>query len=445
MNQTFVELGECITQYRNEIWVDDSQKYGQITVSSTGKISHRGTKNGSTIGRKRQFVLDLKTHPNTLTFTRQGVYDGAIGFAPPDTDGCIATENMPMFSLKDGINREFIEQLLISAIFKNEIKKLAPKGAAQKSIHERELLKVKIPLPHLKTQDTITDLVRNQREIMNGLEYEITHQQTLIGKLKQAILQEAIQGKLTEDWRADHPDVEPASYLLQRIQAEKARLIAEKKIRKEKPLPQITPEEIPFEIPTGWEWCRLGSIARHSLGKMLDRGKNKGTPKPYLRNLNVQWFRVVLSDLHEMPFEDHEVEKYSVLKGDIVICEGGYPGQAAIWGYDEPIMFQKALHRVRFFENGYEPTLFVQYLKLADGAGFLKDYFTGSGIKHFTGYALRQFVVPLPPLAEQAAIVERVEVLMTTCLALEAETEQSRTHAAHLLQAVLKEAFAPAS
>jgi type I restriction enzyme S subunit len=263
--------------------------------------------------------------------------------------------------------------------------------------------------------------------------------------LQQLILTLAIRGDLTADWRAAHPDVEPASQLLHRIQAEKARLIAAKKLRPEKPLPKITPAEIPFDIPKGWEWCRLGAIARHSLGKMLDHGKNKGTPKPYLRNLNVQWFRLVLSDLKEMRFEDHEIEKYSVQKGDIVICEGGYPGQAAIWEDDEPIMFQKALHRVRFLAQGYEPVLFVQYLKFADAAGFLKGYYTGSGIKHFTGDALHSFVLPLPPLAEQAAIVERVEALMTTCRALEAEIEHARTHAAHLLQAVLKEAFAPAS
>ena len=282
-------------------------------------------------------------------------------------------------------------------------------------------------------------------DAFENLESESAHQQSLLAKLKQAILQEAIEGKLTADWRAAHPDVEPACQLLHRIQAEKARLIAAKKLRPEKPLPKINPEEIPFKIPKGWEWCRLGSIARHSLGKMLDHGKNKGTPKPYLRNLNVQWFRLVLSDVKEMRFEDREIEKYSVEKGDIVICEGGYPGQAAIWEHDEPIMFQKALHRVRFLTQCYAPILFVQYLKFADEAGFLKNYFTGSGIKHFTGDALHSFVLPFPPLAEQAAIVARVEALMASCRALETEIEHSRTHAAHLLQAVLKEAFAPAS
>ena len=252
MNNRCVTLGSCLRQYRDEIWVDDTKDYGQITVSSTGTISHRGTKSGGAIGRKRQFVVNLKTHPNTLIFTRQGIYDGAIGFAPLNTDGCIATENMPLFSLKPGISREYFEQLLLSPIFKSEVKKLAPKGAAQKSIHERELLDVSIPLPSLESQIAIAKAVAKKRQIVGSLKNEIAHQQSLLAKLKQAILQEAIQGKLTADWRAAHSDVEPASQLLHRIQAEKARLIAAKKLRPEKPLPKITPAEIPFEIPKGW-------------------------------------------------------------------------------------------------------------------------------------------------------------------------------------------------
>lgn len=82
----------------------------------------------------------------------------------------------------------------------------------------------------------------------------------LLKSVKQAILQQAIQGKLTEDWRKQNPNIEPASELLKRIKAEKEKLIKEKKLRKERPLPPITQEEIPFELPDDWVWCRLGEI-----------------------------------------------------------------------------------------------------------------------------------------------------------------------------------------
>jgi len=100
----------------------------------------------------------------------------------------------------------------------------------------------------------------------------------------------------------------------------------------------------------GWQRKRVADLAQHSLGKMLDKAKNRGEPRPYLRNLNVRWFDFDLTDVLEMRFLPSEVERYTVRKGDVVVCEGGYPGRAAIWERDEPIFFQKALHRVRFHQ-----------------------------------------------------------------------------------------------
>lgn len=95
---------------------------------------------------------------------------------------------------------------------------------------------------------------------------EITHQQSLLKKLRQSILQDAISGKLTEKWQRENSDVEPATELLARIKAEKERLVKEKKIKKQKQLPLITEAEIPFELPKGWAWCRLGDISEVKVG-----------------------------------------------------------------------------------------------------------------------------------------------------------------------------------
>ena len=123
----------------------------------------------------------------------------------------------------------------------------------------------------------------------------------------------------------------------------------------------------------GWTTSRIADIAQHSLGKMLDKAKNRGDLKPYLRNLNVRWFGFDLSDVQEMKFTPEESEKYTAIKGDVLICEGGYPGRCAIWQDEEPIYFQKALHRVRF-HNSLHNKWFVNYMYLLDQTGDLKHH-----------------------------------------------------------------------
>ena len=139
----------------------------------------------------------------------------------------------------------------------------------------------------------------------------------------------------------------------------------------------------------------MSEIADHSLGKMLDKAKNRGEPKPYLRNFNVRWFDFDLSDVREMKFTAEEADRYTVVSGDLVICEGGYPGRAAIWSGDEPIYFQKAIHRVRFHEPERN-RWFLYYLYAKDLDGTLASHFTGTGIQHFTGQALARLKVPIP-------------------------------------------------
>lgn len=137
---------------------------------------------------------------------------------------------------------------------------------------------------------------------------------------------------------------------------------------------------------------------------MLDHAKNRGERKPYLRNLNVRWFEFDLSDVAEMRFETGEVERYSVKRGDLVICEGGYPGRAAIWNRDEPVFFQKALHRVRFHEKAFAKWC-LYYLAFQDATGELRSQFTGTGIQHFTRETLAKFLLPTPPIHQVRRIV----------------------------------------
>ncbi len=237
------------------------------------------------------------------------------------------------------------------------------------------------------------------------------------------------------------PRDEPASDLLKRIQRKRELLIKEGKIRRGE-TPTLSEAETHFEVPQTWLWVRVSDVADSRLGKMLDKAKNKGTPRRYLRNVNVRWFDFDLSDLLEMRFEDSELEEFSLRNGDVLICEGGEPGRCAVWDERETdIFFQKAIHRVRFFDS-IVPTFFVRALRHDVGSGRLEEFFTGVGIKHFTGKGLSRYTFPLPPLAEQHRIVAKVDELMALCDELEARFTTIATARRQLLEATLSEAIA---
>jgi type I restriction enzyme S subunit len=222
-----------------------------------------------------------------------------------------------------------------------------------------------------------------------------------------------------------------------------AKANAEKNLQNARALFESHLQSVFTERGEGWVEKKVSEIARHSLGKMLDKAKNKGEPQPYLRNINVRWFAFDLSDLLQMPFLPTEAEKYTAVKGDVLICEGGYPGRAAIWDEDYPIYFQKALHRVRF----HEPELnkwFVYYLSVQASSGQLKQHFSGTGIQHFTGEVLARFPIPVPPLPELRLAVAKFDALSEETQRLESLYQQKLVALDDLKKSLLHQAFSGA-
>ena len=175
-----------------------------------------------------------------------------------------------------------------------------------------------------------------------------------------------------------------------------------------------------------WKMVRLGDHVDACLGKMLDAKKNKGTPQPYLGNSNVRWGNFDLAGLAEMRFEPHEEARYSLLPGDLVVCEGGEPGRCAIWCGAAGMKIQKALHRIRPKKSLDNYYLFY-WFQLAARSGLLEPYFTGTTIKHLTGKAIAALQIPLPPISTQRVMVDvlkqlddRITLLRETNATLEA-------------------------
>jgi type I restriction enzyme S subunit len=192
-------------------------------------------------------------------------------------------------------------------------------------------------------------------------------------------------------------------------------------------------------VKNNWRHAPLGELASLCLGKMLDKAKNRGTLKPYLRNINVRWGTVELANLQLMAFEEHEVERYSLMKNDVVMCEGGEPGRCAVWKANEKVYIQKALHRIRCGAELDPGFLAYQFQRFASN-GDLERRFTGSTIKHLPGNVLSRIEIRYPRLDEQRRIVAEIEKHFTRIDAAVANLERVKANLKRARASVLKAA-----
>lgn len=225
-------------------------------------------------------------------------------------------------------------------------------------------------------------------------------------ELKNSILQLAIQGKLVEQ----REDEGTAEELFKQIQAEKQALIKAGKIKKEKPLPEIAEDEVPFEIPESWKWVYIGEIFLHNTGKAQNAsGSTSGTIRKFITTSNLYWGYFDFSKVKEMPFTEQEIERCSVRKGDLLVCEGGDCGRSAIWNYEEEVCIQNHVHRLRQY-CGLSIEYYYYLFHLYKFTGRLRG--RGVAIQGLSSQALHKVVCPLPPLTEQERIVAKIEELL---------------------------------
>lgn len=180
-------------------------------------------------------------------------------------------------------------------------------------------------------------------------------------------------------------------------------------------------EEIPFEIPATWEWCRLGYIFSHCTGKALNGTNRKGNLYTYITTSNLYWDRFELSSLKEMYFTEEELGKCTATKGDLLVCEGGDIGRSAIWNYDYNIRIQNHIHKLR----SYIPlcTRFFYYVMyLYKGIGYIGG--KGIGIQGLSSGALHNILIPTPSINEQERIVSQIEAIMPIAAKYEKSQEE---------------------
>ena len=260
-------------------------------------------------------------------------------------------------------------------------------GNAQAGVYLGELDKLYIPLPPLSEQQRIVTEIKRWFALIEQIEFDKADLQTTIKQTKSKILDLAIHGKLVPQ----DPNDEPAIELLKRIN------------------PDFTPCDN-GHYPIGWLETILGELFNHNTGKALNSSNKEGVMKDYLTTSNVYWNKFDFTVIKQMPFKEIELDKCTVTKGDLLVCEGGDIGRSAIWNYDYDICIQNHIHRLRPKIDLCVPFYYytLAYLKENNLIGG-----KGIGLLGLSSNALHKIEMPLPPLTEQQRIVQKIEELFS--------------------------------
>lgn len=392
---------------------------------------------GSLIGTKLQFTVKK----GQFLLSKIDARLGAFGIVPDILDGGIITGNFWAFDVdKKKVNIEWFNLFTSSGNFYEICNKASSGTTHRKYLDETKFLNFEIDLPDIDEQNEFIIKYNEYRNKFYYLENEINHQQTYLQQLRQSILQEAVQGKLTQQ----NPTDEPASKLLERIKAEKQQLIATGKLKNEKPLPPITAAEIPFELPKGWEWCRLKELG------YVTGGGTPSTNKTEYWNGDIPW--ITPKDMKADYLNNSE---------DKVTSEGVNNSSAKLIPANSVLIVGRSgiLKRtlpvcINTVECTVNQDLKVIVPYLSDMARYIQLMLQGHEefiLKNLVKYGMtvhslmyQEFelqILPLPPLPEQQRIVAKVQQLMQMVNQLELQVQESQTQAQQLLQAVLKEAF----
>jgi type I restriction enzyme S subunit len=202
--------------------------------------------------------------------------------------------------------------------------------------------------------------------------------------------------------------------------------------------------EGPYKLPEGWRWVRLGEVFDLQQGASMSPERRLGrNPRPFLRTKNILWGTVDVSSVDEMDFTEEEVRRLRLQPGDLLVCEGGDVGRTAIWEGQLPLaLYQNHIHRLRAKEGSVEPR-FVMYWMQAAYQVFLayQGAESRTAIPNLSGRRLKEFLAPLPPLAEQRRIVAHLEAVQERLKALKEAQTATEAELKRLEQAILEKAF----
>lgn len=333
---------------------------------------------------------------------------------------------------------------LIFQAFKDEIVRNTKAGTSKEAIGLTAFGKYELPYFDIAKQQEVKEQFVNAQESTIGLDLELTHQLDLVKQLRQAFLREAMQGKLVPQ----DPNDEPAKVLLEKIRAEKERLIKEKVIRKGKLQEAETLDELLFDIPNHWVWCKLDSICKNITDGTHQTPTYTKTGRMFLSAQNVKPFRFMPEEHKFVSEEAYQgyIKNRKPEIGDLLIGRvGAGIGETAVIDKDLDFCIYVSLGLVQPFKEYVDSNYLAYVFNSPYGYSYAKGNISSKGgsAGNFNLGRIRSFLIPFPPLSEQQRIVTKLDELMAYCDDLEASIKASQQQNELLLQQVLREALEP--
>ena len=432
-----IKFKDFLTRSKIPIEIEDSHKYKRVTIKiKHGGVSLRDEEIGKKIGTKKQFILKK----GQFIVSKIDARYGAFGIAPSTVDEAIITGNFWAFDVDFNIiDINWFNQFTNSQYFYDLCERASTGITHRKYLSEEAFLNNEVNLPSILEQKKAVEYMNILNSTNASIKNQITHQLDLIKDLRQAFLREAMQGLLVSNKTSDG---KTGADLLAEIQAEKAQLIKEKKIKKPKPLAPITQEEIPFEIPENWTWCRLGEVC----SKITDGFHHSVTKVkfgfPYISAMHIRDNFIDWNNGIFVPEKDHKelYKKAEPSKGNIIITNRGAGcGTPAIVNVDYEFSFQNA--GLLGFNQNLVKSKYLLFLILLRRNSIMQEFVNGGLQPMLSNVKLAELEVPLPPLEVQESIVSKLDELMAFCDQLEEQIKLSRQTNDLLLQQVLREAL----
>ncbi len=438
MNAEIVKLSDVISHQKKFIVIDDNTEYKRCRVQLHRQgIIIRDIIKGSEINTKKQQVCKA----GQLLVAEIDAKVGGYGIVPPELDGAIVSSHYYLYDVnQDKLSLSYLKYYLKTDDFFNQIK---PQGSTNyAAIRPRDVLNISIHLPSLEVQNNIANKLQVVHDNIKLCNAKIESNFQNMFALRQSILQEAIQGKLVPQDLND----EPASVLLERIRADKEQLIKEKKIKKEKPLPEITEDEIPYALPTGWEWARLVSISiKLGAGSTPTGGKKVYTDNGimFIRSQNVWNDGLKVADIAYISDGINNKMQGSIVKANDILLNitGASIGRSCVLDKDfDTANVNQHVSIIRLVDP--EMNAFIHKCIISPYIQkLIMDVQVGVSREGLSMDKLGRFLIPIPPQNEQTRIKEKIDQLMVLCDELEKNVDQSKRDSEMLMQSVIQEAF----